>query len=120
MRIVDRTTFLAMPPGTVFAKFEPHVFGSWAIKERTIGNDFVVQDLEPWFGLGSEDHFSALDQLVAGEPSPPLDFDCAGRDGLFDKDQLFALLDRDDVAALIARLQQAVGDAFEQGDGADD
>lgn len=35
MRIVDRKTFLAMPIGTVFSKYEPCVFGNLCIKGET-------------------------------------------------------------------------------------
>lgn len=108
MRIVDRQTFLAMPAGTVFAKYEPHSFRELAIKEETIGQDFVVQDLSPWFGSSSEEFFDTLEGLLNGAESPPLEFDFAGRDGLFDQGQLFAVLSARDLAALIARLQMAL------------
>lgn len=114
MRIVDRATFLSLPAGTVFAKFEPHVFGEVTIKEQTVGNDFVEQGLLPWFE-GVDDsgaYFDTLETMVAGAPSPPLDYDCAGRDGLFDLDQLFAVFEERDVEALVARLQQALSAGY--------
>lgn len=110
MRIVDRKTFLAMPAGTIFAKYTPHVFGDIGIKEETVGNDFVVQDLTPWWE-GCErdmDYFDVMEAMVRGEPSPPPDYDFAGRDGLFDQEQLFAVWEPRDAEALIARLQQAL------------
>lgn len=119
MRIVDRATFLAMPAGTVFAKFgntegDPghFYFGEICIKEDTCGNDFVVQDLtgqfEGW--TGSESHFTELDRMVEDptHESPPLDYDSAGRDGLFDDRQLFAVWSATDAERLVARLQQAL------------
>lgn len=111
MRIVNRETFLAMPAGTIFAKYTPHIFGELGIKEETIGQDFVVQDLSPWFGDSSEAHWDTLERVAKGEESPPLEFDFAGRDGLFDQEQLFAVLGREDVKALIARLQLALSAA---------
>lgn len=109
MRIVDRKTFLEMPAGTLFAKFTPHCFDELAVKGETTGNDFVVQELIPWFeGCNdSSDYFQTIERMIAGEPSPPLDFDCTARDGLFDPEQLFAVFDNDDVDRLIARLQRA-------------
>lgn len=110
MRIVDRETFLKLPAGTIFAKFTPHVFGAWEIKEETMFEDYVVQNLEPFFdveGDSWEEQFRVLDAMLAGDKSPPLDFHCAGRDGLFDRDQLFGVLDKADLAALISRLQEA-------------
>lgn len=109
MKIVDRAAFLAMPDGTVFAKYQPHVFDELAIKGETMGGDFVVQDLNPWFTTTTgDDYFDQLIAIQAGEPSPPLDYDCAGRDGLFDQDQLFAVFDRADLEALIDRLNVAL------------
>ena len=51
MRIVDRETFLALPAGTVFCKFEPDIFGNLEIKGDSTTNaqgalaDFWAQDL---------------------------------------------------------------------------
>lgn len=45
MRIVDRETFLGMPSGTLYAKYEPCVFGPLEIKCDTCGNDFVSQQI---------------------------------------------------------------------------
>ena len=109
MRIVDRTTFLALPAGTVFAKYAPQYFDELAIKGETSGPDFYVQQLVPWFE-GAEDDASyseAINAIMNGQPSPPLDYHCEARDGLFDDDQLFAVFDELDLSALIARLQEA-------------
>lgn len=119
MRVVDRETFLAMPPGTVFAKFggadgDPSDFftSEIFIKEATCGSDFVVQDLtgqfEGW--TGSDSHFAELDRMVAdpAHESPPIDYDSAGRDGLFDRNQRYAVWSVEDHRRLIARLQEAL------------
>lgn len=120
MRIVDRKTFLTLPAGTVFAKFSPQpADGSFraltheevAIKGDTVaGVDFVVQDLFPWFE-GCNDSRAWSDAMIAmldGKPSPPLDYDCGARDGLFDQDQLFAVWDVEDQRRLVTRLQAAL------------
>lgn len=112
MKIVDRKTFLAMPAGTVFYKYEPHFFTDLGIKGETCGNDFSCFE----FGGGiwpdgcndSGELFAKWEAMLHGEPSGPLDFESEGRDGLFDEDQLFAVWDREDVAGLIARLQEAI------------
>ena len=119
MRIVDRNTFLAMPPGTIFAKFggpdgDPAdaYFGEVCIKEGTCGNDFVVQDLtgqfEGW--TGSDSNLEEIDRMC-NDPtheSPPLDYDSAGRDGFFDPRQRFAVWSDEDAQRLLARLAQAI------------
>lgn len=119
MRIVDRRTFLTLPAGTVFAKFGGPNGGTddfytqeLGIKEGTCGADFVVQDLtgqfEGW--TGSDSHFSELDRMVSdpSHESPPLDYDSAGRDALFDDKQRFAVWSEEDHKRLIARLQEAL------------
>jgi hypothetical protein len=114
MRIVDRKTFLALPCGTLFAKYEPCVFGELAIKEETSAEiDFYVQDIIPWFEGAHDDgqYFNMLDRMAAGEQPPPLDYNIVCRDGYFDEDQLFAVFDRSDTEALIARLQRALADS---------
>jgi hypothetical protein len=114
MLIVDRETFLAMPAGTVFAKYKPCVFDELSIKEDTCGTDFAVQDIIPQFVTNNDsgDYFDTLDAAERGEPTPRLDYDICGRDGMFDKDQLFAVFERHDVKDLIARLTKALDDSF--------
>lgn len=111
MRIVNRETFLAMPAGTLFAKFEPNVFGPLHLKADTYGNDFVCVDLIPSFegvrDSGGED--DVLARMVDGEPSPPLNYDSYGRDGFFDQDQLFAVFEERDVRALLDHVIEMTG-----------
>lgn len=123
MRILNREEFLKCPVGTIFAKFGGSAgnsidmfFGEVAIKGVTCGNDFVVQDLQAQFEgwTGSESHFRELDRMVADSTheSPPLDYDSSGRDGLFHRNQRFAVWSREDAANLIARLQEAFDTAY--------
>lgn len=110
MRIVDRATFLAMPAGTVFAKYQPCVFGDLLIKGETLagGIDFRYQQIVDSLDVGGSGEF--VDRLHLAEakgaagPEIEMDFNCESRDGLFDADQLFAVWSRDDVEALINRL----------------
>ena len=113
MRIVDRATFLAMPAGTLFAKYAPCYYGEIAIKEDSLENDFIYQSLLPNFTdtTDSGDWADALDQMETAGASHALDYDRCARDGFFDADQLFAVFEPHDTAALIARLQQAQADA---------
>jgi hypothetical protein len=108
MKIVNREAFLAMPPGTLFAKFDPHAFGEVQIKADTCGNDFVCNSLIPGFEgcIESGDYFSVLDRMMDGEGSPPLEYDSYGRDGQFDRDQLFAVFEPRDVKALMDHLTE--------------
>ena len=103
MKIVDRKTFLAMPPGTIFNKWVLYVFGDLCIKGETWGNDFLVQHLDSLEEAENGVYMDALGWLESGE-SIRMDFNAQGRDGLFDDDQCFAVWDAADVDALIARL----------------
>lgn len=117
MRIVDLQTFLAMPAGTVFAKYRPCVFGDLHIKGDTLasGTDFFYQQIVDALDVNDSGEFA--DELRratrdgATGPEIAMDFNCEGRDALFDADQLFAVWSRDDVAALIERLTVALQQA---------
>lgn len=120
MRIVDRKTFLSMPNGTVYCKFDPAIFRDMAVKEGVIGesSDFLYQDLTPaqFEGdRGSEDHFDTLLAMQESGKSAALEFNCTSRDGLFDADQLFAVFERQDVERLIACLQEALAEGYPTG-----
>ncbi len=117
MRIVDRKTFLAMPEGTVFAKMAfPEVYdiGALCIKGEDRGpNDFWVLDPGHWWTGCSDsgDWFDGIDAMVAGAEFA-LDTETVVADGLFDDKQLFLVLSRSDVAALIKRFEDALADGY--------
>lgn len=106
MRIVDRKTFLSLPAETLYSKYEPCVFGDLTIKGDTVGeNDFLTQQISDAVDCHDSGEFGDI-LLVAEETASSfsMDFDCQGRDGSFDEDQLFVVWEQTDVAALVARL----------------
>lgn len=113
MRIVDRATFLALPAGTVYAKYMPCVFEDLCIKDDTsVGyNDWYYQQIVD--AVESESSNDWADKLFDAQEngtSMPMDFDCASRDGLYEDDQLFAVWEPQDVRDLIHRLHRALAD----------
>lgn len=106
MKIVDRKTFLAMPEGVVFSKYEPCVFGPLEIKGETWGEagDFWAQQIAD----GVAGDLDALLRAKESDESISFDFNCQYRDGLHDADQLFAAWEPADIQALIVRLQQSL------------
>jgi len=114
MKILNRDQFLKMPPGTVYSKYEPVFFYDIEIKGDSIyfnggGNDFGCQHIKDAVDAGSSEDFA--DILLAAEEtggSFKMDFDCQGRDGLFEDDQLFAVWEKEDVEALIKRLEETL------------
>lgn len=111
VKIVNRKTFLEMPPGTLFQNYRPCTSGSLCAKDETMGNDFLLQPLEGVSAMewdSSDQMVERLEEMRDNGASHPLGLDCLGRDGCFDNDQLFLVWERADVEALIARLQSAL------------
>lgn len=119
MKVLSRKAFLAMPAGTVFWSYEPHpnhpgtvTVGPVRIKDQTCGVDFYeTGELgKAIAGNSSEDVFAAEERALAGE-SVAMDFDTICREGYFDDQIKYAVLETPDLTALIARLQQALVDS---------
>ena len=114
MKIIDRKTFLEMPPGIIYAKYEPCNFGGLNIKWESMihandySGDFVCQGLGVEVKCDDSDEFESQCSKAEKGEEIDLDFECAGRDGLFEKDQLFAILSKKDVELLINRLQETL------------
>lgn len=108
MKIVDRKTFLSLPGETLYSEYEPCNFGPLQIKSDTIGaNDFSTQQIADAVRCNNSAEFAdiLLDAQRTGA-SFSMDFDYLGRDGMFDDEQLFAIWEPGDVAALIERLNR--------------
>lgn len=106
MKIVDRKTFLTLPPGILYCKTKPCHFGDIAIKYDTWTNDWIYQSF-PYFqeeSDSSDAYFEAYQKLEKGE-SLTLDVDCAGRDGLYEEDEKFLIYEEKDIRILIEKLQ---------------
>ena len=52
--------------------------------------------------------FDKLHDALENGTSLDMDFRCSGRDGCFEKDQLFAVWEKKDVEMLISRLQECI------------
>jgi len=113
MKIVDRKTFLALPDETLFSKYEPCVFGDLTIKGETVGaNDFLTQQICDAVRCRDSGEFANI-LYVAQETgrSFEMDFNCMGRDGIFEDEQLFAIWDHADIIDLIKRLKMLIPNA---------
>ena len=110
MFIVNRKTFLAMPEGTVFAKYEPCIFGELMVKGETWTNDFLYQSFG-WIDTDGEP-FVVLSKMEKSQViSCPVDVSTR-RDGLFDEDQLFAIYENEDIRAIVNALTSRYALAF--------
>ena len=110
MKIVNRTQFLALPPGTVYMNYNYGLFGDLSLKGDTMAldsgsaGDFHTVNLTG--AVEANDSGDYHDRLMAMEQgaSFPAEFDSYGRDGMFDPDQLFAVYEYNDVTLLIEAL----------------
>jgi hypothetical protein len=107
MKIVNLKTFRALPPNTVFAKYEPFVFSELEIKGETWGSDFLVaSSLSSAIKCsGAGEFIELLERAEKTGESLAMDFESEGRDGCFEDNQLFAVWEEVDVVALIQRLK---------------
>lgn len=116
MRVVDRETFLALPPNMLYSKFEPNCFSSIEIKAETL-TDANGKNID-WYSVDiassivpadTDQTFDDIaDELMAGK-SMPVCFDVIDRDGFYDEDQLFAVWEPEDIRVLIDRLSECLG-----------
>ena len=107
MKIVDRKTFLQLDKETLYSKYEPCCFGDLKIKcISNMSDDFVNQGITNAIEYGSSgEYLDILELAEKNGESFTMDFDCPGRDGCFDEDQLFAIWEKEDVEQLIERLK---------------
>ncbi len=109
MKIVDRVTFLALPADTLFSKYTPCSMDELMIKGDSLTyDDFLCQQIADAIKHNAYGFSATLVDSRHNGTSISMDFDCQSRDGCFDADQLFAVWERADVAALIARLQRTL------------
>jgi hypothetical protein len=113
MRIYRREEFLKLPPGTFYLQAsEPWAWGNLAVKYDTLPtNDWICQDLFNPEAHDSGELFGRLDEMLELGTSYPLETDCAGRDGAFDADALFMVLETEDLRRLRGLIDNALGEA---------
>lgn len=112
MRIVKRIDFVKLPPNTLFSEYEPCYFGPLMIKGESLpnGNDWYEQQIAD--AISAHDSGEWADNLFRAQETGEaigMDFDCEGRDGLFDPDdRLYAVWDPLDVQHLVNRLKRCL------------
>lgn len=114
MKIINRTEFLSLPEGTVFAKYSPCTSGPLSIKGETWGPDFLCTQLDVTSSdlidcESSEDWRDKWESMENGGEVPIADEVCCNRDGFYDEDQLFVILNPDDVLKLTRLLAATIG-----------
>lgn len=110
MRIVSREEFLKMPIGTIFSEFDGFNFDGMFVKYETINNG--IEDIDYWEMpmisnlkiKKGEDYCDTIDRIQ----KEPVETEISlSRNGLFNKDQRYAIYEPDDIDLLIQILQDA-------------
>lgn len=110
MKIINKETFLKLPAKTIYSEYEPCIFDGLFVKGDTWPCDYLEQNIIGNVYCSSSEEFSRI--LVQSEEtghSFNLDFDCNGRNGLFDDKQLYAIYEKEDLENLIAVLEEGIG-----------
>lgn len=97
-----------MPENTLYAEYDPCIFGPLMIKMKTLStNDWVEQQIVDSIDCtGSEDFWNKLNSAEHAGFSVDMDFNCCGRNGLFEgEENLYAVFEKKDIEQLIARLE---------------
>jgi len=109
VKILNRQQFLALTDDVLFSKYKPCYFENIEIKHQSLeSNDYIYQNIVDAIDCNSSDEFSYKLELAENGASIDLDFNCAGRDGCFDDDQLFAVWEKKDVQMLINKLSTLI------------
>lgn len=111
MKIVDRHTFLRLPSGTLFQKFEPYIFGELCLKKESLleSNDFnYISFTNLKEASITQEYFDILYEMLHDHKSYLIDFDCIARDGFYVKEEYYAIWEKEDILNFISLLQSLV------------
>ncbi len=113
MKLVDRKTFLALPSGTVYAKYEPCYCQDIGVKHSTIGdNDWAYTSVDTISFVDSNSSNELTDGLLSMKVGDSINteiiMDSAYRDGMFDEEQLFMVYSKEEVQSLIGLLTETL------------
>lgn len=107
MKIYNRQEFMKLPPGTLFRKGKPCYFGNLQIKADSLETDFVCMDIGEWEAQDSGDWSDKFDEMQDGKSIPMTD-NFYGRDGEFDYEEVFLVLEKDDLRMLKFMVENAI------------
>ena len=107
MKILNRQQFLDTPAGTLFSYNDGDTFYDLNVKtsdKEHWETDFIFFNLIGSFEYkNSGEYDTVIDNLVSGASIPAVFYNTS-REGLFDKEQLFLVYDKDDIAKMISVL----------------
>lgn len=109
MKIVNRDEFLKMPKGTIYATGEKWALMNWNVKGESCGNDWFYDGLE-WSSVHhlSTDIDDKLEDSLNNGTSLEMDFHRTSRDGAYAAEDVFAVMEKDDILKMIDRLKECL------------
>ena len=115
MKIINLEQFRKLPPGTIAMKYEPCTFEGLFMKGETWEYDFILTYLTDEIEANSSDDMIDKLRLAEKGASIPMSFDESQRDGCFEKNQLFAVWEKEDILGLINKLKECLEMAYNPG-----
>lgn len=125
MRIISRKELMELPAGVMYMSYEPVVFGDLMMKGETIndgeenidwyesllfyeplgpkdGKDFTIDETRT-----SSQVFDIVDEQMGEQGiSMRMNFEVESREGYFDDDMKYAILEQHDIEDLISKLKK--------------
>lgn len=115
MKVLTRAEFLALDGPLLYSKWLKgwgHPSQSLEIKYQTMGSDWVCQGLDPLFSsLPEHPEVKEHDVWTYVEEhnykgTVKIDLDFAGRDGCFDQEDLYVVLEAQDIAEVLRKVTE--------------
>lgn len=107
MRVVNRKTFLMLPPGTIYCKGVCWAFDGICIKDDSLENDWIYLDMAWPSAHDTGEAVDLLETSLKTGSSFPCE-DAFGRDGCFQDEAVFLVFEKDDLLALRLRVETAL------------
>jgi len=116
MKIVDRETFLKMPPNTIFAVYdEDLIYGAFRIKGKTIEDDYYFQSVFNAIseGMTIDEYCNIIDNAENNSNSLRLYLNHESRESIVfpfrsDRGYKFVIYENQDIIMLIERLKECL------------
>lgn len=111
MKIINKSEFYALPIDTLYSDYDPCCFRDLKIKKETLYShnipiDFCYKSLIGNVNYNNtSEYIDLLEEAKNKKLSIKLDFECEERDGLYKKEQFFAVYEKEDVLLFIKELQ---------------
>ena len=112
MKIINLSEFRKLPPGTIFSKYQPCIFDGPMCKQETAEIDFFFETILNDVENDSTGEFIEKCAEMEKGKSHKLEVDALERDGMFDKCQLFAVYEKEDIEQLINKLKKCITEAY--------